>query len=93
MYLYRTRIITDTSEYDMTQAEKDIQAANDTDFDNYISQCLEVDDVIVADTTFQIYKPYADFKNLVTGSITWADVKYTDAGKQHKLFLITNNPL
>lgn len=93
MYLYKARIITNTNEYTMTQAEKDEQAANDLDFDNYIAQCLEVDDVIVADTTFQIYKTYPAFKALITGNITWADVKYTDAGNQHKLFLITNNPI
>lgn len=94
MYLYRTRIIEDTSDYVMSQADKDIESANNTDFDtNYMSQAVLVDDVTIAETTFVVYKSYSDFKALITGSITWADVKYTDAGGVHKLFLATNNPI
>jgi hypothetical protein len=60
---------------------------------NYKSSTIEVSEVEIIDTTFIIELFYDDFKSKVTGDITWADVKYIDAGKKYKLYLLSESPI
>jgi len=91
-YLYHAYILkdaTDTMGYDNT-----LEHANELDFEaNYKNLCVKVDDIEPGATTADIVKTYAQFKALITGDLTWADVKYANEGKLYDLYLITDTPL
>ena len=92
-YLYKTSILTDSSEsYGFNNAQ---EAANKTDFDtNFKALCLVVGAVEINETSFIIEKTYTQFKALIDGTIiTWADVKLAINGSFYYLFLLTDTEL
>ena len=92
-YIYDCTILkdqTNTYGFDLTA-----EAANKTDYENnYQSQTVKVNDLIVSETSFEIDKTWAQFKALIDGvNLTWADVKEGIVGKSYELHLITNSLL
>lgn len=93
LYIYDCTIIKDTtytSGYNPTT-----ELANKTDYEaNYQSQTIKANDLVVAETSFEIVKPYADFKALIDGTnIKWSDVKEMNGGNMYELHLVTDSPL
>lgn len=80
MYLYKTIIYKNTDNVGgLTLAERTQMALNKTDFEtNHKATAIKVDEIILAETTFEIEKTYAQFEALLTGDLTWADVKYKE---------------
>ena len=70
-------------------------AADKADFEaNYKSLATKVTSVILAETTFEIDKTYAQFKALIDGTAyTWADVRYVDDNAKYGMVLLTDNPI
>ena len=70
-------------------------AADIADFEtNYKSQAMEVNAVVLAETTFEVAKSYANFKVLIDGVLrTWSDVKYTEDTVKYSLNLLTENAI
>ena len=91
-YIYEANIYKDTTGVigvDVTQ-----NTADKTDFEtNHKSGCLQVDAITILQTSYRLDKTYTQFDALITGDITWADVKFIDDGKTYKLYLITNAAL
>ena len=95
MYLYKTMIFKDTSKViGLTAAEVTQNGADKSDFEtNFKATAVPVDQIAIAETTFEIVKTYTQFKALIDGVlITWADVKYLGNGT-YVLNLATENPL
>lgn len=91
-YMYHTYIYHDTS--NVLGVVPATEAANNTDFTtNYQSQCLLVDDIQSAATTFEIIKTWSQFKALVASPYTWSDVKYSHEGDAWDIYLITSSPI
>ena len=69
--------------------------ADKTDFEtNFKTQAKQVDSLIIAETTFEVNKTYAQFKAIVDGvTITWADVKYTETEGGYRLYLLRDTLL
>lgn len=68
--------------------------ADKTDFEtNRKSTAVVVDSIVILQITFLIDKTYTQFKALITGDYTWADVRYIDDGQKYQIYLITNQPL
>lgn len=69
--------------------------ADKTDFEtNFKSQAKQVDSLIIAETTFEVNKTYAQFKAIIDGvTITWADVKYTETEGGYRLYLLRDTLL
>ena len=69
--------------------------ADKSDFEsNFKSQAKNIDSLIIAETTFEINKTYAEFKAIVDGvTITWADVKYTETEGGYRLYLLRDTLL
>ena len=91
-YLYITEIFTNTNNivgFDITQNNLD-----KTDFEtNYKSSCVTVNSLSMAGTTVRLDKTYTQFKALITGDLTWADVKLIVGTNRYEIFLITDSPL
>ena len=69
--------------------------ADKADFEtNFKSQAKQVDSLIIAETTFEVNKTYAQFKVVIDGvTITWADVKYTETEGGYRLYLLRDTLL
>ncbi len=69
--------------------------ADKTDFEtNFKSQAKQVDSLIIAETTFEVNKTYAQFKAIIDGvTIAWADVKYTETEGGYRLYLLRDTLL
>jgi hypothetical protein len=87
-YMYHTYIYKDTNNVlGVVPAEESVK---NTDFTtNYKSQCLQIDDLLPAGTTFEIVKTWTGFKALIAAPYTWTDVKYADEGKAWDIYLVT----
>lgn len=94
MYLYRAKILKNTDEYIMSQAEKNQHASDRTDFEtNFKAQTIPVGDVIIAETTFVADLTYIQFKAKIVSPVLWSDVKYIDGTLQYILHVASQNPL
>ena len=59
---------------------------------NYKSQAQPVNDLTLAETTFEVEKSYTDFKALLVQLIkTWPDVTYKENNKKYELNLLINS--
>ena len=92
-YLHKSALfkITDNvANIDPTQNNTD-----KTDFEtNFKAQAKQVDSLIIAETTFEVNKTYAQFKAIIDGvTITWADVKYTETEGGYRLYLLRDTLL
>lgn len=69
--------------------------ADKVDFEtNFKSQAKNIDSLIIAETTFEVNKTYAQFKAIIDGvTITWADVKYTETDGGYRLYLLRDTLL
>lgn len=69
--------------------------ADKVDFEtNFKAQAKQVDSLIIAETTFEVNKTYAQFKAIIDGvTITWADVKYTETEGGYRLYLLRDTLL
>ena len=93
LYIYTTTIIKDTTNtigYNPTA-----ESAAKSDYEtNFRSLTVKVNDLVVAETSFEIDKTYTDFKALIDGTtIKWSDVKEMNGGNIYELHLITESPL
>ena len=91
-YLYKTTLIKQGA----TAPSK--PPSNDTDLqdfeNNHKANALEVDEVLLSETTFVITIDYATFVTHIDGTvIVWADVKYKDDTNIYELNLLSNNTL
>lgn len=86
-YLYNAIIYKTTDNVvglDVTQNNLD-----KTDFEtNYKSSCEDITLVNVAATTFEHDETYTDFKAMITGDITWSDVKMVEGDNKYTLYLL-----
>jgi len=90
MYLYKTTILKDTSEYMMSQIEKDQHASDRVDFEtNYKSLIIEISDIIILETTLLMSKTYTQFKQLINGSITWNNVQVISVENRYIFYIIS----
>lgn len=87
MYLYKTTIYKITDNVvgiDVGQNDTD-----KTDFDNNRkSSAIKIDNIVLAELTFEVEKTYTNFSALITGGILWSDVKYTQSDKKYELYLL-----
>lgn len=96
MYLYRAIIITGTSDYsNLTQSEINQYASDKFDFEtNYKLQTIMIDDLTLAETTFEIGLSYTDFKLKIDGVIrTWGDVKTISDQTKYIINLLVSSPI
>jgi len=87
-YLYKTILFKETA--NVVSLPHD-NATNLADFQaNYEADVVLVDNVIPAETTFEIWKSYTDFKALIN---EWTDVKCIDINHDYTLFLMSDTAL
>ncbi len=69
--------------------------ADRTDFEtNFKSLSKKIDSLIIAETTFEVEKTYAQLKTLVDGTtITWPDIKYIETDEGYILYLLRDTLL
>lgn len=91
MYLYKTTIYKNTNDVIGAEPNND---TNLSDFENnFKASALQVNSVNVSETSFEIVKGYADFKDLIDGvSLTWADVRYIE-NEKYELSILNLSPL
>lgn len=89
-YLYKTALFKDTDDVIGFSPSND---ADKQDFENYFkSQAQTVNDLTLAETTFEVEKSYADFKALLVQLVkTWSDVTYKENNKKYELNLLINS--
>lgn len=92
-YLHKSALFKNTDNVaSIDAAQNDVDKA---DFEsNFKSQAKNIDSLIIAETTFEVNKTYAEFKAIVDGvTITWADVKYTETEGGYRLYLLRDTLL
>lgn len=89
-YLYKTIIFKTTEDVIGFSPSND---SDRQDFENnHKSQAQPVNEITLAETTYEVEKNYADFKSLLTSMIkTWSDVKYKENNKKYELNLLINS--
>ncbi len=92
-YLHKSAIFKVTNNVigiDITQND-----ADKADFEaNFKALAKRIDSLIIAETTFEVEKTYAQLKTLVDGAtITWADIKYIETDEGYKLYLLRDTLL
>jgi len=92
MYLYKTIIYKDTSNLGDT-IDISQNNVNRSDFEtNHKPSAIEINQIFLSETTFQIDLSYTDFSAKVVSPILWSDVKYID-NNHYELILLTDNLL
>ena len=89
-YVYKHTIRTCTAcayGFESTQETSD----NDDFNSNHKSDSILVTEVVIEGTHAIVFKTYAGFSSLITGS--WTSVLYTDSGKEITLFLFSDTAL
>lgn len=90
-YLYKTTLYTDTTNVINVPSDN---ATNLTDYEtNHQSSTVKIDDLQLAETTFEILKSYDDFDALITTPYDWGDVKEVVKNNRYDLYLITSSAL
>lgn len=90
-YLYQTHLFRETASVVPIPADN---TANLADFeDDHKSTALFIDELALAETTFQIDLTYPDFHDLITGEIEWSDVKYIETPTSYRVLLLSDIPL
>lgn len=89
-YLYKTTI------YKTTDDVIGFSPSNDSDrqdFEgNYKSSAQPVNEITLAETTYEVEKSYEDFKSLLVAMVkTWSDVIYKENNKKYELNLLINS--
>lgn len=89
-YLYKTTIFKTTDDVIGFSPSND---SDRQDFEtNYKVQAQPVDEITLAETTYEVEKSYSDFKSLLTFMIkTWSDVTYKENNKKYELNLLINS--
>lgn len=89
-YLYKTIIFKTTDDVIGFSPSND---SDRQDFEtNYKSQAQPVNEITLAETTYEMGKSYADFKSMLVLMIkTWSDVKYKENNKKYELNLLINS--
>ena len=92
IYVYKAQIMTDlTNAYGFNNSQ---EATDKTDFEtNFKAQTVAVSGVEIMENSAIINKTYTQFKALITGDITWADVKTVTVLNRYDLYLITDTQL
>ena len=90
-YLYKTVLYTDASNV------ADLSASNATDLSEYTtnhqSSTVKIDNIELADTTFEVEKTYSNFDSMITDGIDWTDVKELTKDNRYELYLVTSEPM
>jgi hypothetical protein len=91
-YLYKTILFIDTTNVVPIPPDNTADLA---DFeDNHKADCVPVDEVALAGTTFTVWQSFEDFDASIDGDvIVWGDVKCIETEAVYVLNLLTNNPL
>ena len=91
MYLYKTRIIKDTSQYTVIAAGlASAHASAKSDFEaNHKATSNEISERILNDTVSVLDMSYTDFDTLVATPVSWADVQYTSVSNHYEICLLT----
>lgn len=89
-YLYKTTIFKTTDDV------IGFSPSNDTDKEdfenNHKSQAQPVNEITLAETTYEVEKSYEDFKSLIDEMVkTWSDVIYKENDKKYDLNLLINS--
>lgn len=89
-YLYKTIIFKTTDDVIGFSPSNDVDR---DDFEtNYKSKAQSVNEITLAETTYEVEKSYADFKSLLVAMIkTWSDVTYRENNKKYELNLLINS--
>lgn len=91
-YLYKATVFYNTT--NVLDVNPSQEATNTTDFEtNYKADCVEINNINVIQTTFEINKTYTDFKNLISTPFDWNDVRLVISDKHYDLYLLTSEPL
>jgi len=86
MYLHRTTIYKNISNVIGAPVDNDV---NKTDFEtNHKSSVVPISAIELFETTFLVDKTYAGFEALLTGDISWTDVKMIDNEDEYILNLL-----
>ena len=90
-YIYKAHLYTDTSDVSgvPTNNTADLAEFNA----NHASDVIMIDEIVVAQTSFEIDKDYQDFDALVTTPYDWTDVKCSTDHNSHHLYLVSTSPL
>lgn len=84
MYVYSTIIYKNNADF----------ASAISDFEtNFKATAKPVDEAILTDNVFLIGKTYTDFKSLIAGLLTWADVRFIEANDSYRLILVVSTIL
>jgi len=94
-YLYRTFVVTDDTNYHgLSAAEKTQHATDKTDYEtNFQSLVLEINEILLAETTIVIEKDYTAFKALIVSPIVWGDVDVITEDTRYDMHLLSGSPL
>lgn len=89
-YLYKTTLFKTTDDVIGFSPTND---SDTQDFENNFKvQAQPVNDLMLAETTYEIEKSYSDFKALLAQLIkTWSDVTYKETNKKYELNLLVNS--
>lgn len=95
MYLYQSTILKNPSSFKRADGSNQLSAAEiaaneaaKIDFEtNFKSLAVLVESVVISETTFVVGKTYTDFKALIVGDLTWADIKYSENNEAYNLNL------
>ena len=90
-YIYKTSLYTDTSVVSGVPATNTADLADFTT--NHAGDVVDIDELTIAETSFQIEKSYEDFDALVDTPYSWTNVRcWTDHNSKH-LYLVATSPL
>ena len=91
-YLYQTILFKDTTGVLPVPTDN---AADLSDFEtNHNADVIAVDNVIPAETTFEIWEDYSDFSAYIDDvAFFWTDVKCIENEKSYTLYLMSSNAL
>lgn len=93
MYIYSTELFHNTTNATGVPASNAADLATFNTAGNKSSAML-VDDVEIAETTFEVSETFSEFSAHIDGSsVLWSNVKYTDNGTVYTLFLVSENQL
>lgn len=96
MYLYKTTIyftpadvagLNSTEQTTHTNAKTDFEVASKKD------EALKVDEIMIAETTFELEKTYEEFKDLIIGTIEWEDVRYIENQNSYHIYITSGEAL
>lgn len=89
-YLYKTTLFKTTDDVIGFSSTND---SDRQDFENnFKAQAQPVNEITLAETTYEVGKSYQDFKALLVAMVkTWSDVTYKENNKKYELNLLVNS--